>query len=418
MDPLARATYIDAVPGCHLPFHWPRLEKDQLLCVRLSDIADSVWSGSIPIHETQSIYLNIRNLHGQMFFLRLEIVLHGATYFLIFSDAQALPPPIRIDNYSEVPMKFYQSGCRHDWWTTVKPHSSIAYALDEPMGSESIHIEAPGGVAYTYTLHDHGFSHNLTYENFIYIAFSGTFQGLTTVSRKNNTYDVEDQQLVLSIEDGHAVLARKQPGDRSQLWRMNQEQQLEHEGSSPPTEPGRKPSNSQRYVLDLEKAPQPTQYINLVVRPANKQRRSTQTWRFTEEGRLMCEHSNMCVQARDGFFGLRPGNCVVLGVIKNESRVLTKNSVPMEQAIERQKLRPGSGYLSVSVSMDGPIKTIQIKDIKLMSNAKLTLDPVWKHASHILPSSIVQYSDSNVEDEIKNKSNKSMCELHVSCDLN
>lgn len=119
-DPLAKATFIEAVPGCHLPFHWPRLDKDQLLCIRLPDVENCLWSGGIPIHETQSLNINIRNTNGHMHFIRVEIVLQGATYFLLFGDAQALPPPIRIDNYSDVPMKFYQTDCRNQCQTIVR----------------------------------------------------------------------------------------------------------------------------------------------------------------------------------------------------------------------------------------------------------------------------------------------------------
>ncbi len=35
-------------------------------------------------------------------FLRVDIVLHGATFFIVFSDADHMPPPYRIDNFSEV----------------------------------------------------------------------------------------------------------------------------------------------------------------------------------------------------------------------------------------------------------------------------------------------------------------------------
>ena len=40
-------------------------------------------------------------------FLRVDIVLHGATFFIVFSDADHMPPPYRIDNFSEVKIKFY-----------------------------------------------------------------------------------------------------------------------------------------------------------------------------------------------------------------------------------------------------------------------------------------------------------------------
>lgn len=324
-------------------------------------------------------------MNGDMHFLRLEIVLQGATYFLLFGDAQALPPPIRLDNYSDVAIKFYQPGGRNQWRTIIRPHSSMAYALDEPMGVQSLVVEAPGGVSHNYSLNELGTSLNLTYENYIYIAFSGTFRSTDAISDKDwSDYDIECQELVLTVVDGRVYLAKKQQGNRSQLWRMNQDRQLEHEGSSPPIEPGRKSNAAHRLVLDLEKAPQPRNFVPLVVRPANKQRRSTQTWNFTEEGRLMCEHSNMCVQVRGGIFGLRPGSEAVLGMIVSDTHVIRDGLVPIEQSIRREKLRAGSGFLSVSIKMDGPIKNICIRDVKSTEPISLALDPAWKHVSNIL----------------------------------
>lgn len=301
-----------------------------------------------------------------------------------------------------------------------QPHSSIAYALDEPLGSQSLYIEAPGGVSHVYSLRELGPSHNLTYENFIYIAFSETFKNVSNIGNNSFDYDIESQQLVLAVSDGRVVLARKKPGDRSQLWRMNQEKQLEHEGSSPPTEPGRKSSSaSPRYVLDLERAPQPQKFTSLVVRPANRQRKSTQTWYFTKEGRLMCEHANMCVQTRDGPFNLQPESDAVLGMIVPilKTYMYTESLVPVEQAIERQKLRPGSGFLSVAVSMDGPIKTIQIKDIKGQTNTSLSLDPTWKHVSHLIPQISETPNNNNDDSPSQSVVTKSLSELHVNLKL-
>lgn len=350
-----------------------------------------------------------------MQFLRIEIILQGATYFLLFGNAQVLPPPIRIDNYAEVAMKFYQPGCRHQWQTTARAHSSVAYALDEPMGAASLIFEAPGGVSHNYSLSELGLSYNLTYENFIYIAFTGTFRNNDSLASKDwSEYDIDCQELVLTVIDGRVYLTKKQQGNRAQLWRMNQEKQLEHEGSSPPTEPGKKPSMSPRLVLDLEKAPQPMNYSPLVVRSANKQRRSTQTWNFTEEGRLMCEHSNMCVQARGGVFGLRPGSEAVLGMIVSDTHMITESLVPLEQAIRRDKLRPGSGYLSVSVCMDGPIKTIQIRDIQATQAVPLSLDPSWKHVSNMLSTQMPMTSLVAVTESDGSTNSKNIRELQVS----
>lgn len=73
-----------------------------------------------------------------------------------------------------------------------------------------------------------------------------------------------------------------------------------------------KPSTHCFQVLDIAgPAPQPTQYVSLVLRRPDKRRKSTQTWHFTEDGRLCCAHNNMYVQAKDGFFGLRKGKYVL-----------------------------------------------------------------------------------------------------------
>ncbi|XP_058059682.1 intermembrane lipid transfer protein Vps13D [Anopheles bellator] len=410
-DPAARGAYIEAVPGCHIPFHWPRLDREHELCVRLPEVPECLWSGGIPIAGTGlSLYINIRNMNGVMHFLRLETILQGATYFMVFSNAQALPPPIRLDNYSHVPITFHQADggrATSTFKTIVRPHSSIAYVLDEPTGAPYLQLEAPGG-DYSNCRLDGFEPFRLMYENFIYIAFSQTFtetpgaeSGTPFTGRIDHQgtvagFDVRAQQLVLGVVDGgRVVLVRKHAGDRSQLWRMNNEMQLEHEGTSPPSEPGKK---QRRYVLDLEKPPQPMQFIGLVVRPANRQRQSTQTWRFTEDGRLMCDHANMCVQARGGFFGLHAGSEAVLGMCVADTKVLTACGVPFEQAIERQKLRPGSGCLSVAYRMDGPIKSIQIRDVKAGDIGGLSLDASWKHVSHIFTTQSSSTQDADGEE--------------------
>lgn len=416
-DPIAQSTFIEAVPGCHLPFHWPRLDKQQELCVRLPEVEECLWSSGIPIHETQSLYINVRDINGSMHFLRLEIILQGATYYMLFGNAEVLPPPIRIDNYSEVPVKFFQYNCRNLIKTSVKAHSSMAYVLDQINGSQSICLEAPGGDTAKCPLF--GFETiRLTYENFIYIAFTQTFENVSSFSSNYDEYDLKAQQLVLGVVGNKVVLMRKQTGDRSQLWRMNNEKQLEHEGSSPPSEPGK---SAQRFVLDLEKPPQPLQPNQLIVRPANYQRRSTQTWYFTEDGRLMCEHTNMCVQPRNGFFGLRNGTDAVLALIVRDTKVINNLGVPFEQAIERQKLRPGSGCLAIHFRMDGPIKTLQVKDVKFSSDSSLAVDPFWRHVSHILPNyyqpDSINTSDNSSSSEEHKNAGKTIDEYHINLAL-
>lgn len=58
------------------------------------------------------------------------------------------------------------------------------------------------------------------------------------------------------------------------------------------------------------------------------------------------------------------GNAAVLGLPQPICHKLTDKGIPIEQAIERQRLRPGSGFLAVDIYMDGPTQVIRIKDMK------------------------------------------------------
>ncbi|XP_076684056.1 vacuolar protein sorting 13D isoform X4 [Andrena cerasifolii] len=376
--PDAQATYIRTMPDCHMPFHWPRLDKDLLLCVRVIDVNDCMWSGGIRLDDNYSLTVNIRDATGRMHFLRVDVVLQECTYFIVFTDADTMPPPIRVDNFSEVPLTVNQVTVHDNLQWTVRPHSSVPYALDEPIQSAGLVLTAPGGVTATYDLNLLGEGRGLTYENFIYVAFTGTFKtdcDLGTGEGGLDPLDVETQRLVLEAGPGGWVaLRRKQYGARSQLWRMSGDGQLQHEGSSPPRD---KHSRTPETVLVLDiagTAPQPFTYCALALRKPDARRRSTQTWRFTDDGRLCCVHKNMCVQSKDGFMGLHEGSEAVLGPQTHTS------PPPIEQRVGRQKLRPGSGFLSVRVTTDGPTRVLQVLDIKERKKTFALLEERdWSH---------------------------------------
>lgn len=87
-----------------MPFHWPRLDKDMLLCVRITNVPNCIWSGGIRLDDNYSLTINVRDMMGKMHFLRVDVVLQETTYFIVFTDADTMPPPIRVDNFSEVPL--------------------------------------------------------------------------------------------------------------------------------------------------------------------------------------------------------------------------------------------------------------------------------------------------------------------------
>ncbi|XP_025991490.2 vacuolar protein sorting-associated protein 13D isoform X1 [Solenopsis invicta] len=385
--PDAQATYITTMPDCHMPFHWPRLDKDLLLCVRITNVPDCMWSGGITLDDNYSLTINVRNATGKMHFLRVDVVLQETTFFIVFTDADTMPPPIRVDNFSEVSLLVNQIGVPDNFQWTVRPHSSVPYALDEPIETAGLVLTAPGGVTASYDLNILGEGRGLTYENFIYIAFTGTFKAdcdLGTGESNLDPLDVETQRLVLEAGSGGWVaLRRKQYGDRSQLWRMTGDGQLQHEGSSPPRDKHSKTPGT-IFVLDIAgTAPQPFTYCALALRKPDSRRRSTQTWRFTDDGRLCCAHKNMCVQSKDGFMGLYEGGSVARWQMWSEAVLgpqTHSNPPPIEQRVGRQKLRPGSGFLSIRVTTDGPTRVLQVLDIKERKKTFALLEERdWSH---------------------------------------
>jgi vacuolar protein sorting-associated protein 13D len=313
-DPGAQSTYLNLLPGCHLPFHWPRLDKEQLLCIRLPDDDQQQhgrWSGGFAIRNVSSFHVSVRDADGgHPRFLRVEILQQEeCTFRVVFSDAGGFPPPIRVDNLSQVPIIFHQSdvpeACLH---TTVRPGSSVPYVWDEPTRGGRLTVIAPGGASSAYDMTTLKEGNQLTYENFIYVCLSVTFD--------DQLYSKDEQeQLVLDVPEGtRVVLNRKEAGQRSQLWRMTGSGMLQHEGSSPPRDPSvHHPVDPSRIlVLDIAgPALQPSQYVHLMLRKPDPRRLLTQTWRFTDDGRLCCGHSNVFVQAKDGFYGVRKGNLII-----------------------------------------------------------------------------------------------------------
>ncbi|XP_066151224.1 intermembrane lipid transfer protein Vps13D isoform X2 [Euwallacea fornicatus] len=416
-----KSSFLKALPNSYMPFHWSRLDRDQLLCVSIEDIQDCCWSGGFKIDDISSMHISVRDPNSRVYFLRLEVVLQNATFYVIFTDADTMPPPIRVDNFSEVPVKFGQSCFIDVMHSTARAHSSVPYAWDEPTKAQYVKLIAPGGVTRTYDINNLGPAVQLTYENFIYIAFVGTFKSAHKVK---NPHDVESQELVLDVGKKNKVfLSRKMPGQRSQLWRITPDGYLQHEGSSPPNHPNSPRQQDNIMVLDIaDTAPQPNYYSSsfkdsfgsstrlhaqmynsvgrLTLRRMDPRRLSTQRWKATQDGRLCCDHYNMCVQAEDGFYGLREGAAAVLGLPQPICHKVTDKGVPLEQAVEFQRLRPGSGSLSVEINMDGPTQVITIKDVHETRTYALPDDREWGSISQ-RPRFLYEYKDDTNNNELQ-----------------
>ncbi|XP_077106391.1 intermembrane lipid transfer protein VPS13D isoform X2 [Ranitomeya variabilis] len=364
--------YISTLSGSSVVFHWPRNDYDQLLCVRLMDVSNCTWSGGFEVNKNNSFHINMRDTFGKCYFLRVEITLQGATYRVSFSDTDQLPPPFRVDNFSKVPVMFIQHGVAEPRLRTeVKASSSLDYAWDEPILPSyiTLTVKGAGSSEIVCNMNDFQDSKQLYYENFIYIAATYTFSGLQkgNVLPAAQSKNVIYAELVLDVQPKtlRVVLKKKEPGKRSQLWRMTGSGMLCHEGSSPPHNPNKlsttRPHESS-LVLDIAglAAVTDNRYEPLMLRKPDRRRSTTQTWCF-RDGKLSCSLPGLVVQGRNGVSGLFDGAEVVLGP---DATLEHMGSVPREQQFINQKMRPGSGVLSVRVIPDGPTRVLQITDFQ------------------------------------------------------
>ncbi|XP_032467732.1 vacuolar protein sorting-associated protein 13D isoform X4 [Phocoena sinus] len=362
--------YISTLPGSSVVFHWPRNDYDQLLCVRLMDVPNCIWSGGFEVNKNNSFHINMRDTLGKCFFLRVEITLRGATYRISFSDTDQLPPPFRIDNFSKVPVVFTQHGVAEPRLRTeVKPMTSLDYAWDEPTLPPFITLTVKGAGSSEINCNMNDFQDNrqLYYENFIYIAATYTFSGLQEGTGRpvasNRAITCAELVLDVSPKTQRVILKKKEPGKRSQLWRMTGTGMLAHEGSSVPHNPS-KPlaarSTEGSAILDIAglAAVTDNRYEPLMLRKPDRRRSTTQTWSF-REGKLTCGLHGLVVQAKGGLSGLFDGAEVVLGP---DTSMELLGPVPPEQQFINQKMRPGSGMLSIRVIPDGPTRALQITD--------------------------------------------------------
>ncbi|KAK2491745.1 hypothetical protein MC885_013715 [Smutsia gigantea] len=362
--------YISTLPGSSVVFHWPRNDYDQLLCVRLMDVPNCIWSGGFEVNKNNSFHINMRDTLGKCFFLRVEITLRGATYRISFSDTDQLPPPFRIDNFSKVPVIFTQHGVAEPRLRTeVKPMTSLDYAWDEPALPPFITLTVKGAGSSEINCNMNDFQDNrqLYYENFIYIAATYTFSGLQEGTGRPvaSNKAITGAELVLDVspKTQRVILKKKEPGKRSQLWRMTGTGMLAHEGSSVPRNPNKplaahSPEGSA--ILDIAglAAVTDNRYEPLMLRKPDRRRSTTQTWSF-REGKLTCGLHGLVVQAKGGLSGLFDGAEVVLGP---DTSMELLGPVPPEQQFINQKMRPGSGMLSIRVIPDGPTRALQITD--------------------------------------------------------
>nr|XP_054769178.1 intermembrane lipid transfer protein VPS13D-like [Lytechinus pictus] len=356
--------------GSKVIFHWPRDDLDKLLCIRMHDLEGCRWSGGIRIDQPGSLNINMRSQNNQTNIIHVEIRLRGATFYVIFTDTTDLPPPYRIDNMSQVDIIYYQRGVSDPTLRTMlRPKMSVPYAWDEPILHPHMVCEVKGGSSSVYNLDKLEEGNHLYYENFIYIAMDSTFKGAPSTGSlgesSSNKNFWSSAQLVFDVPhaDSPVVLRKKEPGKRSQLWRMTSTGLLQNEAFTPPRDPSQRRGSltSNGLVLDIISGQFASQdEMILKLRKPDKMRQNTQTWYFGKDGRLRCQDKNYVVQPKFGLLSLKEGSELIL--VPGGRLDVSQEEIPLEQVITRQKNLPGSGNLSVKVMADGPTRVLYISD--------------------------------------------------------
>ncbi|KAL7978620.1 hypothetical protein Chor_005602, partial [Crotalus horridus] len=142
----------------------------------------------------------------------------------------------------------------------------------------------------------------------------------------------------------------KEPGKRSQLWRMTGTGMLCHEGSAVPRHPN-KPSPP--------RSAESSMILDIAGLAAVTDNRWAKLRSCSPPERLR------------GRAGLRDGAEVVLGP---DTSLEQLGPVPPDQQFINQKMRPGSGALAVQVIPDGPTRVLQITDFNQRRNDRLSYE--------------------------------------------
>ncbi len=300
-------------------FHWPRTDRDQFLSLRLKSNSDYNWSGGFKIDNVDSFYLNLRHKYksNKFLFLKVEVILDGGTFFIVFSDTNDFPPPITVQNMSQVPLYFFQSQSIEEKYSiTVKPNQKLDYSWDEPILEKKLTIGVKGGTSEYLDFSLLEDKKYMYYENFTYIVFSnGEIKPDELHSSLNSS------EFVLTAANSKVFIERKESGNRAQLWHLTADGYVIHEGSSSPKELSMNNANidvSNRFVLDIDDvAPRPSHFTQLTLRRPDTRRNNTQRWSFQADNQMCCLVKNMCVLIEGDF---QSNARVGLGSLKNISR--------------------------------------------------------------------------------------------------
>ncbi|KAK6738708.1 hypothetical protein RB195_020676 [Necator americanus] len=314
-------------------------EDCRQMCVRRSDVRH--WSCPFRIDRIGSFHITMRDADETPRFVRVEIILNSAVFCVTFTDADYYPPPIRIENQSDVPVLYQQQSegpIGQHLRTICKARSHIDYAWDDLYGSRRMVLQVYENKSHVYDPSVKGIGPQLVYENHIYIQLAASFNNVSSSKR------TEENELVLeTLQKGKVILNKQNRVDANsgnQLWVLCKDGCIENIGMSY--------RSKTRMVLDvLERMG-----FQLMMTPRQSSRDRFQKWKFSSDGRLYCQGlSNMAVTHRSP-------EIFMMRCESNRGDVVD----PSSQVWRVQRQRPGSGTLEVECLHSGPTLVVRITD--------------------------------------------------------
>ncbi|KAF6777182.1 hypothetical protein AHF37_03837 [Paragonimus kellicotti] len=120
----------------------------------------------------------------------------------------------------------------------LSPQTSTPYALEEPQYAPTIMLHVQGGLSAFYNLEQVGLGKSLIYDNFVYLTVFGPLVDRFTESGTPPTDSFSCDFVFDVLPNTHRVVySPKIPGRRAQLWWLSDAGLIFHEGSSSPSSP-------------------------------------------------------------------------------------------------------------------------------------------------------------------------------------
>lgn len=323
----------------------------RMLCVRRADVKH--WSCPFLIDRIGSFHVTMRDSDETPRFIRVEIILTSAVFQITFTNADFYPPPIRIENMTDVPVLYQQESstpARPHLRTICKSKSVVDYAWDDLYGKKMMVLQVFENRSKSYEIGVPGQAEPLVYENNSYIQLAESFK-FRSGSKSAGGYTDEQELVLETMQKGKIMLNKQCRTEDNQLWKLCADGCIENVGMNHRKRP------DSRLVLDvLEKAGG-----RLMMMERDRSRNKWQRWTWMPDGRLcLIDNPNLMMTSKQ---------TEVTVVAPDQTAPKGEDGVAVTQIWRVQRQRPGSGTLGVEFLHSGPTVVIRITDREFQTRA-------------------------------------------------